>query len=268
MMKKIFIFLLMLLFHVNLHAQQAGGVIKRPSHNTGNNISKKSKYTDKPEVSYNNYSIEEQYERGKSCYERNNYKEAVSWYKKAAYKGSLDAQRELGLMYYNGYGVAVDKETAANWFLKAGEKGDAIAQYMLGEMFKKGYGVTYSKSESKKWYNKAVPTLYEAAKKMYLWQDKKCVETYEKIIEADVLPYSVWSMFHIGAIYYYGEGGMKQNYSEAYRYFRFAADCGNKPALYYLGLCKEYGRGTQQNSSLAKEYYNKSGYTTLPPRNF
>jgi TPR repeat protein len=45
--------------------------------------------------------------------------EAVRWYRKAADQGDADAQRNLGLMYATGRGVARDDVEAWRWLRKA-----------------------------------------------------------------------------------------------------------------------------------------------------
>ena len=47
--------------------------------------------------------------------------EAVERYEKAAVKGDVDAQFELGLIYYQGNGVAKDLSKAADCFKKLAE---------------------------------------------------------------------------------------------------------------------------------------------------
>ncbi len=44
-------------------------------------------------------------------------------------------------MWYNGVGVRQDYNEAFNWFEKAAEQGDVNAQFNLGIMYYKGYGV-------------------------------------------------------------------------------------------------------------------------------
>lgn len=174
MMKKIFIFLLMLLFHVNLHAQQAGGVIKRPSHNTGNNISKKSKggeikrgvSTEKTsqrvkhqinkgkdndeiiEEKYINmalYSLEQKANEGDSMaqfflgykYAQNNsYEKAVNWFQKAAYKDLPRAQIWLAYCYLYGKGVEKNTLIARHWIRMAADNGNKDAKEYLKTWFK------------------------------------------------------------------------------------------------------------------------------------
>ena len=64
------------------------------------------------------------------------------WYRKAAERGSAEAQNNLGLMYALGRGVAQDDAEAVKWFRKAAKQGYAPAQNNLGAMRRQGRGVT------------------------------------------------------------------------------------------------------------------------------
>jgi TPR repeat protein len=55
------------------------------------------------------------------------YQEAPQWFRKAANKGLIQAQRKLGLALKNGRGVPVDKAEAYQWLLLAAENGDNTA---------------------------------------------------------------------------------------------------------------------------------------------
>ena len=54
-------------------------------------------------------------------------KEAVAWYRKAAVQGFVDAQDNLGCMYGNGTCVAQDTAEAVKWLQLAAEQGDEDA---------------------------------------------------------------------------------------------------------------------------------------------
>ena len=56
------------------------------------------------------------------------YKEAVKWYTKAAEQGDVDAQYNLGLMYYNGEGVPKDLVQAYAWYDVAKANGQEKAK--------------------------------------------------------------------------------------------------------------------------------------------
>lgn len=80
--------------------------------------------------------------------------EAAYWFTKAANQGNADAQYNLGVMYYNSYGVAQDKTKAVQWYTKAAEQGHAKAQYDLGLMYYIGDGVAQDEKKAIEWLTK------------------------------------------------------------------------------------------------------------------
>ena len=72
-----------------------------------------------------------------------------------AEKGDADAQYNLGVCYYNGYGDTKDYGEAVKWYRKAAEQGHADAQNNLGVCYYNGYGVAQDYGEAVKWYKKA-----------------------------------------------------------------------------------------------------------------
>ncbi len=52
-----------------------------------------------------------------------------------AESGNTDAQNDLGVLYYNGEGVAKDLAKAAEWYRKAAEKKHVRAKYNLGILY-------------------------------------------------------------------------------------------------------------------------------------
>ena len=80
---------------------------------------------------------EEAFELGKEYYDGKNgkkrdYEKTIECYKIAAAAGLVAAQRELGRMYYWGYGVDADVKIALYWFEKAASGGDVDSKYMAG----------------------------------------------------------------------------------------------------------------------------------------
>jgi uncharacterized protein len=72
-----------------------------------------------------------------------------------AEQGDAVAQRQLGMMYRQGDGVAKDYNQAFKWFLKAAEQGDAAAQTNLGIMYKEGSPVDFDENAAFNWFSKA-----------------------------------------------------------------------------------------------------------------
>jgi TPR repeat protein len=78
--------------------------------------------------------------------------DALKWFRKAAEKGSIWGQFNLGIRYAHGDGVTQDMDEARKWFEKAADQNDAMSQYFLGEMFEKGLGVTADPVRAFHWY--------------------------------------------------------------------------------------------------------------------
>ena len=81
---------------------------------------------------------------------RQDYAEAVRWYRKAAEQGVAETQNNLGAMYAIGQGVRQDYAEAVKWYHQAAEQGYAAAQYNLGSMYYNGQGVRQDYAEAVK----------------------------------------------------------------------------------------------------------------------
>ena len=55
---------------------------------------------------------------------RQDYGKAFEWYLKAANQGDVDAQLNIGLMYYKGEGVLQNEDNAKEYFGKACDNGE------------------------------------------------------------------------------------------------------------------------------------------------
>ena len=124
------------------------------------------------------------------------YAEAVKWYKKAAEQGDVDAQYNLGTMYCYGQGAPQDSIVAAQWYLKAAEQGFALAQNSLGDMYYSGQVVPQNFTVAVKWYKKAAEQGLANAQN------------------------------NLGDMYYNGEG-VTQDFTEAAKWYQKAAEQGN-----------------------------------------
>ena len=78
-------------------------------------------------------------------------KTAVALYNVAAEAGDLEAQRELGELYYEGSFVDRNYHLALKWFHKAANAGDAPSQRYLGAMYFIGRGLAKDKQAAAKW---------------------------------------------------------------------------------------------------------------------
>ena len=63
---------------------------------------------------------------------KQDYREAVRWYRKVADQGHASAQCNLGNMHFEGRGVEQVCTEAARWYRKAADQGNAGAKQDLG----------------------------------------------------------------------------------------------------------------------------------------
>lgn len=90
---------------------------------------------------------------GFAAYQKRDFAAALEHFRKASEAGIADAQLHLGAMYFNGHGVAQDRDEAARWFHKAAVKGNLEAQYILGVLYWDGRGVAKDYVASYMWFN-------------------------------------------------------------------------------------------------------------------
>jgi len=120
--------------------------------------------------------------------EKQDPKEAVKWYQKAAEQGFAEAQHNLGFMYIEGRGVEQDSKEAVKWFRKAAEQGDESGQKWLGMMYAFGDGVEKNYVTAYAWVNIAAAN--DAAKGVDEdWLEDKIVKkmTPDQIAKAEEL---------------------------------------------------------------------------------
>ena len=89
--------------------------------------------------------------------------EFVAHKAKAELQGDASAQYQLGVYYFNGYGVAMDVAESFKWYLKAAEQGHAGAQSAVGGCYYAGKGVAKDEVEAYAYWSLAAanyPTMF------------------------------------------------------------------------------------------------------------
>lgn len=150
----------------------------------------------------------EQYNEALNYYNGHNgcnqdFRKAFSGFSHAAEKGNHKAQYQLGICYYYGRGIKIDKKRAVEWWHKSAEAGFSPAQYELGRSYYKGEGVKRNHDEAIKWLTKSADG--GNANAQYL----------------------------LGEIYYNGHGVVR-DIDKADNYWHQAAKQGNRNALEQL----------------------------------
>ncbi len=106
-----------------------------------------------------------QYNMGVVSMEREEYENAVRYFRKAAEQRYAPAQYNLGYCYANGKGVEKDAYEAAKWIRKAAEQGLAEAQWAMAGCYAGGEGVEKDMGEAVRWARKAARQGHPIAKK-------------------------------------------------------------------------------------------------------
>jgi len=168
-----------------------------------------------------------QYNMGVVSMEREEYENAVRYFRKAAEQGHAPAQNNLGVCYENGKGVEKDVYEAVKWYRKAAEQRYVLAQYNLGVCYANGAGVEKDMDEAVKWIRKAAEQKYAPAQ------------------------------FGLGVCYANG-AGVERDMEKAVKWYRKAAEQGLAPAQYNLGVCYISGAGVVPNKQEAMKWLRKA----------
>lgn len=94
------------------------------------------------------------------------YTQALQWYSRAAEGGLADAQYNLATLYHYGRGVAQNHKAAFEWFSESAGAGFADAQYMMGESLRAGWGTDKDGVSALSWYLKAAKKAHASAQLM------------------------------------------------------------------------------------------------------
>lgn len=153
------------------------------------------------------------------------YQMALKYAEKAKDLGNTYADNELGVMYYYGYGVEVDKNIAREHFKEAYDNKAGLINYAL--TYYKGDGVEQD-------YKKAFDLYMEGV-------DKGSLKSIERV----------------GNAYCYGRG-VDKDYDKALEYYKKAAEGGFTDAMCDIAVCYSNGWGVEQNYDEALNWYKKA----------
>ncbi len=172
------------------------------------------------------YEMGNRYMEGKGVME--NPATAFEWYHKSATQNNIQAIKAVGDCYYYGNGIGEDFVEALEWYEKSANLGNTDARAMVGYILAVEHkGITNDKT-------KGIQYLENAA-----------------------LSGSTTGKSKLGILLYAGVLD-KPDYENALSLLSDAAELGEKEAQFYLGLMYDWGRGINQNSAKAAEWFHKS----------
>jgi TPR repeat protein len=95
------------------------------------------------------------YEDADAAYQRRDYATALRLMRPLAEQGNVEAQINLGNMYFDGNGVTQDYAESVKWYLLAAAHGSADAQIALGFLYEYGDAVPQDYVQAHKWFDLA-----------------------------------------------------------------------------------------------------------------
>lgn len=161
-----------------------------------------------------------------------------------AEQGSVEAQFNLGLAYYDGENTEKDNEEAVKWLQLAAEKGHSRAQNAMGVCCRNGIGILKDQKESLKWFQLAAKQgLASAQYNLGLYYDKsygelddqEAVKWYRLAAEQGHAD----AQFKLGCAYNLGDG-VPEDRMKAIKWYRLAAEGGNAEAQFQIGTEYDY----------------------------
>jgi len=122
---------------------------------------------------------------------------ALKWYGLAAEQGHSGAMCNLAVIHQNGWGVPLNEEEAVRLYSLAAEQGVAEAMVSLGRHFAMDFSDTYDPLEAYKWFSlAALRDDIDASSKRDIIADKL---TVEQIAEGNAM-IDVWTSGHTGLL--------------------------------------------------------------------
>ncbi|HEX4809266.1 MAG TPA: tetratricopeptide repeat protein [Bryobacteraceae bacterium] len=155
------------------------------------------------------------------------FSEALPLLQQSASNGNAEAERYLGDLNKNGWGVPQDFVRARQWYEKAAAGGNAIAMNNLGTFYRMGRGVPVNFVLARQWYEKGAEAGNSEA------------------------------MNNFGVMWRTGRGG-PQNWVQARQWFEKAAAAGNANAMNNLGNIYERGLGIPRDHRIATQWFEKA----------
>lgn len=195
---------------------------------------------------------------------RADYGLAVRYYTKAAEKNLAAAQNNLGVLYFEGKGVAQDLAMAQRLYGQAAESGYAVAQYNLAVMIGQGRAGEPNLDGMVEWLNKAAAQGYARAQAQLARFYLEGVGVAKDPIKASQLFLAAAQQGLPNAQYYYGHLtslgiGVKRDVGTAADWILKAAEAGLPIAQQEAASIFELGLGRPADAARALALYRQAG---------
>lgn len=190
--------------------------------------------------------------------DRELWKTAIHWLRKAASAGVPEAQRELGSFHLSGHRVKEDLQQGLDWFRKAAEQGDGLFQGELGIRFLYGQGVAKDPEIARGYLRSAASQGHWPA--AFLLKEVLGEEVASALGEVPpLLPVGPLTnprkLYSLGHSFLQGSG-VPQNEGLAIKAFEIASAAGLEFASFDLGSLYLEGRGVALDPEKALSFFS------------
>jgi hypothetical protein len=202
-------------------------------------------------------------ERGQDkAYEQRS--EALKWLHSSADEGSTEALRFLSAMYNRGILLLPNPETAIQYLRKAAELDDAKAQGLLGAALLEGIGVNKNELEAVTWLKKGA----ESGDSFAQWNLAMCLVDgvgieQDRQSARQMLEDSAKGQFEQDR--FWTEETFALRFDKVISLFRTLEAHKQREAQYWLGICYEFGIGTDRDRDKSIELYYLSSNQGYEP---
>lgn len=182
------------------------------------------------------------------------------WWQEAANQGHVDSQKALGSMYFSGRGVPQDYAKSMEWYLMAARQGHPHAQKYVALGYERGMGLAADPEQAAYWKAEAAKQSGPETSVAFLEafsQEETEVHSDQEIFDefrrqAD--KGTTRAYFYVGAAYTAGTG-TPQDYTEAEKWYRKAANLELHAGMEALGIIYQLGQGVEQDRVEAQTWY-------------
>ncbi|KAK8837928.1 hypothetical protein M9Y10_035870 [Tritrichomonas musculus] len=165
----------------------------------------------------------------------------------------------LGRLYYFGYGVNKNLNTAKEYYEKSVEKNNPVGMVILGNLYKFGEGVDRNIEKAIELYKKGAdlnePIAFNSLGILYnrgigVDQDtEKSLEYFKQSADLN----NAYGMIYMANISY-----TKKKFAEAKKYYELAVQQHEPEALIGLGAIYLFGSDVEQDTQMAIQYFEKA----------
>lgn len=182
------------------------------------------------------------------------------WWQRASDQGHVNATKALGSMYFSGRGVPHSYERAMALYLKAAEMDHPHAIKYVALGYKRGLGLPQDDDKAEEWAKRAAELAGPDSDVVLLesYQTKETEPRTDEELFAEFLTQAEKgnsrAFFYVGAAYLSGMG-TSQDYTEAIKWIRQAAELGLSTGASDLGLLIQLGQGTPVDRVEAQQWH-------------